>query len=377
MTETSSPRRCKAKKLFNRYVAVLVLVFIFLLALVLLGKGIYSCHQSYRDGAPSPSREQVPVYTGRCSSLAGGPVQVYFTEPGREGQPLLLQALLHLIHSASKQICCAFYDLESEEVAQALISRHRQRVQVAIVTDSDYSRRKAIQQCIEAGIPVVFDESNAFMHNKFCIIDGHYVWTGSTNISRNGFYRNNNNAILIQSPELAVNFINEFEEMYLHRSFGAMSPQNTLYSRLHVGEIPLECYFAPEDRAAHRILEYINSSRVAIDFMAFSFTSVPIAEAMASRIRNGVDVRGLFERSQTGNSYSRHKFLAEQGATVYLDNNPKNMHHKVIVVDRLHVITGSYNFSKNAETRNDENVLILSSPDVAACYIKELENQLP
>jgi phosphatidylserine/phosphatidylglycerophosphate/cardiolipin synthase-like enzyme len=111
--------------------------------------------------------------------------------------------------------------------------------------------------------------------------------------------------------------------------------------------------------------------------MAFSFTSEPIAKAMAGRLGEGVRVRALFEKRQAGSQYSQDDFLASKGAQVFLDTNEHNMHHKVIVIDGDTVITGSYNFSKSANTQNDENLLVLHSPVIAERFIQEFEGLLP
>jgi phosphatidylserine/phosphatidylglycerophosphate/cardiolipin synthase-like enzyme len=105
--------------------------------------------------------------------------------------------------------------------------------------------------------------------------------------------------------------------------------------------------------------------------MAFSFTSVPIAEAMAARIQSGVTVRGLFEMRNAGSRYSRDDYLLSAGAEVYLDTNPDSMHHKVIIIDENMVITGSYNFSAAANTKNDENCLIVHNAEVAQAFTNE------
>ena len=74
--------------------------------------------------------------------------------------------------------------------------------------------------------------------------------------------------------------------------------------------------------------------------------------------------------SNTGGEYQN---LLENGIDVRLDGNPKSMHHKVIIIDGEIVVTGSYNFSKSAKTKNDENTLILHSPEIAELYIEEFE----
>ncbi len=281
--------------------------------------------------------------------------------------------LVALIRSAKKSVHAAFYDLRYEPVAKALIDRHRAGVEVRLVSDTHYEKRRPMRDCIEAGIPVEFDRAESLMHNKFCVVDQEWVWTGSTNISSNGFFHNNNNALLLHSSHAAENFAKEFDEMFTNRSFGPRSPKNTSQRAFELGPNTVELYFAPEDGVERQIRAEIGDADESIDFMAFSFTSKPIAETMADRMKWGVKVRGLMETRGSETRYSRDNYLADRGAKIYLDDNPKSMHHKVIVIDGKTVITGSYNFSKSAETRNDENVLIVHSEDVAGKFVREFE----
>jgi phosphatidylserine/phosphatidylglycerophosphate/cardiolipin synthase-like enzyme len=85
-------------------------------------------------------------------------------------------------------------------------------------------------------------------------------------------------------------------------------------------------------------------------------------------------VRGVFDESQAkSNQGGEYERLLENGVEVRLDGNPRGMHHKVILIDNQIVVTGSYNFSNNAKTRNDENTLIIHSAEVAALYRDEFE----
>ena len=307
---------------------------------------------------------------------AEGEIQVYFAPTTMANPAGIDDHLVALIGRAQKQVLAAVYDLELQSVADALIARHQAGVTVAVVSDSHYEDRDAMESVRAAGIPVVFDERNPFMHDKFVVVDGEYVWTGSMNMTRNGAYHNNNNALLIASDHLAYDYGVEFAEMFNDHRFGGRSPRNTAYPVVDVGGITVECYFAPEDDVEEEIVAEVEVAAKRIDFMAFSFTSKPIAEAMAVRIGAGVAVRGLFEKRSAGSQYSRDDFLAAEGASVYLDNNPDSMHHKVIVIDAQTVITGSYNFSKSADTENDENVLIIHDAAIAAKYIAELDGLL-
>ena len=57
------------------------------------------------------------------------------------------------------------------------------------------------------------------------------------------------------------------------------------------------------------------------------------------------------------------------------DGNPGVMHHKVILIDDDIVVTGSFNFSANADDSNDENVVVLRNKDIAALYLQEFERR--
>jgi phosphatidylserine/phosphatidylglycerophosphate/cardiolipin synthase-like enzyme len=303
-------------------------------------------------------------------ATAANYIRVYFA-PCDPSDPFGIDdAFLQFIRSAKKSIYCAFYDLELPAAAEALISKHNEGVEVAIVSDSDYKKREAIQRCMAAGIQVVFDNREPFMHDKFCVVDETFIWTGSTNITENCMYRNDNNSVLISSPNLAKDYRMEFDEMFHLHSFGKGSPRNTPYSELVIGDVDVECYFAPEDCVEEAITRRIGAAGNEVDFLAFSFTSAPIAKAMAERISAGVKVRGVFDKTQAKSSskYCQYKFLANLGADVRFDKNPNLMHDKIIIIDDSLVVTGSFNFSKSANTENDENVLMLHSREIAGQY---------
>ena len=322
-------------------------------------RGCSPLSKARSDGEePARSKEDIQVFFAPCNPIS----------------PLGIDdRLVGLLKSAGVSIDCAFYELRLQKVAKVLIAKQKDGVKVRVVSDSHYEDRDALQDCIEAGIPVVFDRREPLMHNKFCVVDGARVWTGSTNITENGMYRNNNNAVLITSDRLAADFTNEFEEMFVKKRFGARSPKNTIYPQFRVGDVLIECYFAPEDGVQREILSEIADAETTIDFMAFSFTSKEIAKAMVARMADNVTVRGLFEMRDAGSKYSRDDYLAEHGAEVHLDKNKYAMHHKVVILDGDTVITGSYNFSNSAEKKNDENVLIIHCPEIAYKYIREFE----
>jgi len=322
------------------------------------------------------ARSQVELGNERESagSRSEGGIQVYFA-PCAPADPFGIDdAFLGFLNSAKRSIYGAFFEFELPAAAEVCIEKHKQGVDVRIVSDSNYKGRSAIQSCVAAGIPVVFDNRDAFMHDKFCVVDERLVWTGSTNVTENCMYRNDNNSLVLDSPKLAEDFSAEFDEMFDLHAFGKKSPRNTPYPQVEVGDARVECYFAPEDHVQEAIIGEIGTAQSEIDVMAFSFTSGEIAKAMAARIEKGVKVRAVFDQRQAGTEHSQDDYLAKRGASVRLDDNPYAMHNKVIIIDAKAVVTGSYNFTKSADTQNDENVLIIHSPDVAATYLREFES---
>jgi len=211
------------------------------------------------------------------------------------------------------------------------------------------------------------------MHHKFTVIDQLDVWSGSMNYTINGAYRNDNNLNHIRSSKLAQSYTREFEEMFIDDLFGALSEADTPYTRVNINGAEVEVYFSPDDHVLQRLLSLVAAAEESIEFLAFVFTSDPLAEALIARGANGVRVRGVIERGQANNSGSDFGQLILAGLDLRLDANQNNMHHKVMLIDGEIVITGSYNFSRNAEEKNDENVLIFHSVEIAQQYLLEFE----
>ena len=116
----------------------------------------------------------------------------------------------------------------------------------------------------------------------------------------------------------------------------------------------------------------IQNAKDSVYFLAFSFTSDSIAEAMLEVAAEGIHVAGVFEEGQYyANIGTEFDNLVAAGLDVRLDGNSRNMHHKIIIIDEDIVVLGSYNFSRNAEENNDENTLIIYNADIASQYLAE------
>lgn len=126
--------------------------------------------------------------------------------------------------------------------------------------------------------------------------------------------------------------------------------------------------FSPDGGCTDAIVDAINPARRTILVQAYSFTSSKIARALLRAKDRGVDVRVILDGNVTSHQYSPADFFANSGIDVKLDYAHALAHNKVMIVDGETVITGSFNFTKAAETKNAENVLIVQDRELAARY---------
>lgn len=305
-------------------------------------------------------------------------LQVFFTTPHYPDRPTdrrggMDERLAAAIDNAQKSVDVAAFEFNLVNVTDALIRAHQRGVRVRLVTDSDYADALGPTRLLEVQVPVVFDNVQPFMHNKFVIIDGKQVWTGSWNLTTNGTYRNNNNIVIGDSKLLAENYTVEFEEMFVDKKFGVTSPNNTPYPQIEIKGVQVENIFEAEGNATARMIQLVKEAKSSLDVMAFVFTDDDIASAIMARHRAGVPVRMVVETRNLDAAGSDVAAFRQAGIDILPDGNPYMMHHKVIIIDQAVVITGSYNFSSNAANYNDENVLILHSAEIAGQYREEFE----
>ncbi len=272
----------------------------------------------------------------------------------------------------------AAYSLKSSVVGDALIAAHQRGVVVRVVTDQDNTGSNTqIPRLIEAGIPVVPDNRESLMHDKFCIIDRRYVWTGSTNLTSDGTQNNYNDSIIFDAgvgDELVLNYEAEFREMFVDELFGTASTATAPYPEVNIGGVTVEVYFAPEDNGSNvmnRLIETVSAATESIDILIFSFTDSSLARTLLEQAKAGVTVRVLMDGTQGASQYSQFNYLRKHGIDTAMESTPYLLHHKMTIVDKKVVTTGSFNFSKSANTSNDENMIIIHSEDLATQYYTE------
>jgi phosphatidylserine/phosphatidylglycerophosphate/cardiolipin synthase-like enzyme len=157
---------------------------------------------------------------------------------------------------------------------------------------------------------------------------------------------------------------------------------------LLLGSLPLEAapsvsnpvvsaYFSPNGGCTDAIVGALSAAKTSILVQAYSFTSAPIAKALVEAHKRHVDVQVILDKSQRTERYSGATFLSNEGIPVFIDASHNIAHNKVMVLDGKTVITGSFNFTKNAEEGNAENLLVISNaPELAQRYTANWKEHL-
>lgn len=347
----------------------------------------------------------------------------------------LEQRAIDLINRATTSLDVAAYELNSLNMVVALCRAKERGVRVRIIIDdkatpnNNPSLWKTARKLLEryrvafmsdAGWPVVKNKNNFFkgyraqMHNKFIIADylspdstDDWVLTGSYNFTITGMV-SMQNVVLIQSRALAKMFTDEFNGMW---GSSTLKP-DTLKAAFHqyksntnLGTVPdsrwpkkIEIYFTPMNKEKtkpnflHIIADLISKeAQHDIKICAFSFsTNIEIDEAIREKweMRPNFDLKAVFEpslgkqkwslfRAMTADSSSRQPW--KKPAEAYLAVEDRHLHHKYILIDAENpdttdipvVITGSLNFSKNANEVNDENFLVIRDRRIVNQFLQE------
>lgn len=340
-----------------------------------------SPQESQSASAPSPLAQtysEVQFNFGRGYIGAGW--QLYFNEPdagaaSESYQGGIETALVAAIAETRDTLDIAAFELNSEAIYQAILEAHQRGVAVRIVADDDHGlhddKNTALRDLQAAGVPIVDDGRSGLMHNKFMILDGKTVWTGSWNYTVNGSYRNNNNVFVMQSTAAASAYQGEFNEMFERGEFGTRSSDDGIVS-FRQGESEVSIIFAAEGDEVAALKAEIEGATRSIRIMTFVFSLEELAEAILLQATHSeFVVQGVFEKRNSTASWSQLPALHCAGAAMRQDGSRYVLHHKVIIIDEDTVITGSFNFSRSAAQRNDENIVIIRDATIAGLYLDE------
>jgi phosphatidylserine/phosphatidylglycerophosphate/cardiolipin synthase-like enzyme len=139
----------------------------------------------------------------------------------------------------------------------------------------------------------------------------------------------------------------------------------------------ISVYFSPRGGCEAAVVAQIEKAEHTIDMQAYGFTSSAIAQALAQAKDRGVTVRVVLDREATKGNDVQAVYLKQHGVTEWTDGEHPIAHNKVMVIDGRTVITGSFNFTRQAENSNAENLIILTDHQaISGAYERNFEAHL-
>lgn len=161
--------------------------------------------------------------------------------------------------------------------------------------------------------------------------------------------------------------------------FLSCSSQSTVASAVSaVAATPsVEVFFSPRGGVTEAVVRELGDAKKEILVQAYSFTSAPIAKALVDAHKRGVKVTVILDRSQRSERYTSATFVANAGIPTYIDAKHAIAHNKIMIIDGATLITGSFNFTKAAEEKNAENLLVIKGePELVKKYLANFKEHL-
>jgi hypothetical protein len=344
------------------------------------------------------SQEPIPDYSGGTlvapvpvaapTAVVPG-VQLLFHSQRAGIDPSLVEQLVSFILATEHSLDGAIYDLRHPQVLQALATvAHRKRLRLAVdagkgkvgADPKSEGNQKALQQAGLSSFATSVHEGSHLMHDKFLIRDGRTVWTGSANFTSGGLELQDNNCLMIDSPELAQQYEATFLDLISsHHEHASVKGRSFMGQPVRLGEVTITPGFAPAaGTGIEQMVMSLLKGASKVRIMAFLIGDAGILDALG-QVRHA-DVKGIYDpsgmedvlrssRQDRSHFWFLHdsRFVAAPSHAFHANGEQDFMHNKVFIINDEWVVTGSYNFSENAEA-NDENVLQIHSPAIAAAY---------
>jgi phosphatidylserine/phosphatidylglycerophosphate/cardiolipin synthase-like enzyme len=128
-------------------------------------------------------------------------------------------------------------------------------------------------------------------------------------------------------------------------------------------------YYSPRGGCETAALNEIKAARREILVQAYSFTADPLTRALIDAKKRGVHVECILDKSNEIERYSELHVLLENGMAPLIDSHHPIAHNKIMVIDSKTIITGSFNFTNQAENENAENMLVIKgNSELASLY---------
>lgn len=316
-------------------------------------------------------------------SIKSGNIEFYMGSHQSDHGDDLTRAIVGFIKGAKSTIDIAVQALDNIEIAHAILSVKKRRVQVRIILDEETLweatprlnplspggnlelNREIFLSLLRASIRVKTDFDGQTFHQRFIIKDDSALLLCSANFTKIGCQKNFNHVAVIKSKKVANLYQEEFEEMFEGRMGRANKRRESFSSELKVSQVSIRPLFAPDHLPELELMKQILKAKESIHFAAFSLcNSSGIEDALISAARAGVQIYGLFDGQAANQKWAHARNLHKLDCELYLMDRKKHLgklHHKLWVIDGRLVALGGYKFVAPTIPFNDENLLLMGS----------------
>jgi phosphatidylserine/phosphatidylglycerophosphate/cardiolipin synthase-like enzyme len=277
--------------------------------------------------------------------------------------------VLQQIGKAKSQVRLAFFNIRLDAVKDALVTLANSGVDVHVILDKkqqDLSYNTMGAELVTAGVTVTQIENTgadkATMHNKFAVIDGSVVMTGSANYSYTALNVSDEDLLTVESSDLAQRYLAEFDELIADGyAVSDVYPSNTA----------VRAFMGPEDNLDDHVEALLDGAQSQALVAMFDLNASSIVDAMINAHGRGVQVVAVLDKAQADDvDGTADETLIAAGVDVILaDNTGSNaaeMHSKFLVVDQQQALVGSLNWTNMGAFYNDENIVVIDDAHMAA-----------
>ncbi len=328
----------------------------------------------------------------------GGRVEAWFNDPGARLDQVwyadAIRIMTDLIDRAGSTIDLAVMGFSHPDVIEAFEDAWDRGVEIRMVGDAGHLHNEGYKRFDMRHIPMVTGNLPHIMHDKFMVVDGRFVFASTANWTPTDLEHNDNNFVLIDSPAVAADFLDEHQQMF-EGVFGHEKVEIDNGRVYEVGDTTVEVWFSPNEDAMGRILELVDAAEERVSFTIFAFTKDQVGSAFIRKhselVRAGLvqegdrsfGVSGMIDQSQLHSNGQYHEIyrLMSAGVPMRLDGNDATrlpgdyqagggrLHTKTMVLDpdgdNPVVISGSFNWSASATQSNDEFLLVFHGGRIA------------
>jgi|GEM_PF-3199478 len=340
-------------------------------------------------------------------------ITIYFTQPPYNTE--IEKDIIKLIkeHNADFTMDICIYGLDNENIIRALESSIKKGIHVRFIGNLDgdsplymcrgdyYQGYKRIADALDKYFPIIgkkrvnfpdeadFDDfklinKNGIMHNKFMLLTdkdcNNYIFTGSANYTETCLSKNNNNTLLLKNKEVYDFYKDNFDKL-LNDSKITDNKQDKDFS---IDGVKFKIIFSAGNdiTLSDFIINKMNNTMESIDFLIYSFSHEEIMRLLCNLKEKNIVIMGIFDKSQL--DYSREEYLVGNDIQCKIDGNNHvladkthggKLHHKIMIIDKKTVITGSFNWSDNADYNNHENLIIIDSEEIAKIFSYEFKQR--